>query len=114
MTKLSVHAGQSHDRSSFGDRLLFVIWLAGKVLGVDNGKQFAAAIGKGPSQLSRWLNEDPRPNWETIKAIADSVKISAVWLDDPSRADATEPPDFAEWLRARRQRAKGRRASGER
>lgn len=92
--------------STMGDRLLFTIWLAGKVLGVDSAKDFADAIGKGATQVSNWVKGQKRPEWDTIKRIADAVGINAVWLDDPTRSEAVEPPDFAEWIRPRREREK--------
>jgi len=113
--KDSVHHPQQNGQATFGERLLFVIWLSGKVLGVENAQQFAKAVGKGASQLSRWVREDPRPNWDSIKRVADAVGVDALWLDEPGRKGAVEPPDFPEWLAARRLRAqpKGkRRASG--
>lgn len=90
--------------SAFGERLLFAIWLAGKVLGVENAKDFAEAIGKDASQLSRWMKESPRPSWGTIKKIADSLGINAQWLDEPTREGASVPDDFPVWLAARRRR----------
>jgi transcriptional regulator with XRE-family HTH domain len=102
--KVSGSERQQKSPSQFGERLLFVIWLAGKILGVENAKQFAEAIGKGQSQLSRWVKEDPRPEWTTIKRIADSVSVDPLWLDEPSRPGAVEPADFAQWLDARRTR----------
>ena len=93
-------------QSTFGERLLFVIWLGGRVLGVENNKQFAEAIDKGAAQLSKWVREEPRPSWENIKTIAGAVGVEAAWLDDPARAAGSEPPDFAEWLAARREREK--------
>lgn len=112
--KTSGQETQQNRPSAFGERLLFVIWLAGKVLGVENSKQFAAAVGKGPSQLSRWVREDPRPGWETIKSLADAVSIDPLWLDEPTRQGAREPADFPQWLQARRQREhpQRRRANG--
>lgn len=92
-----------------GERLLFVIWLSGKVLGADDSKSFAAAIGKGPTQLSRWVSEKSRPEWDTVKKIAQAVGISAMWLDDPSHPDAIEPPDFATWIIPRRAKQKAAR-----
>jgi transcriptional regulator with XRE-family HTH domain len=100
----SIQVSQKESPSSFGERLGFVIWLAGKVLGVDSGKQFAQAIGKRSSQLSRWLKEDPRPEWATIKRMADAVGVSPMWLDEPTANGAVEPDDFPEWLVARRRR----------
>lgn len=91
---------------SFGDRLTFAIWLAGKVLGVDNAKQFSLAIDKDAAQLSKWVREDPRPGWTNIKAVADAVGIDPLWLDDPSRDGVKEPPDFAQWWAARVERQK--------
>jgi hypothetical protein len=101
--------------STFRERMLFVIWLAGKVLGTDNSQQFARALRKGASQLSKWVNENPRPEWESIKKIADTVRVDPMWLDDPIRPGAHVPPDFEEWLTARRERqaaeAKPRRSA---
>lgn len=91
-------------KSTFRDRLFFVIWYAGRELGTENMKQFGEAIGKKGTQLSKWAKEEPRPSWESIKAIADVVHLSAAWLDDPDRLEAQEPPEFAGWLAARRQR----------
>jgi transcriptional regulator with XRE-family HTH domain len=90
--------------STFGERLLFAIWLSAKTLGTDNSKQFARAIGKGAPQLSKWVNEKPRPEWPSIKKIADAVGIDPLWLDEPTREGAKEPDDFPAWLRARRKR----------
>ena len=101
--------------STLSERLLFVIWLSAKVLGTNTGQAFAAAVGKQAAQLSKWLNGELEPSWATIKVLADGVKISAAWLDDPTRPEAVEPPDFATWLAAQRsQRDATRKASGER
>lgn len=98
------------DESTLSERLLFAVWLSGKILGTENSKQFAAQIQKGASQLSKWVNESPRPSWENIKLIADAVRISAVWLDDPSRSGAQEPDEFPEWLASRRRRQQPKRS----
>jgi transcriptional regulator with XRE-family HTH domain len=105
VTKFSIPLTQENEPPSFGERLTFAIWLAGKVLGVENSEQFARAAKKGPSQLSKWAREDPRPNWDSIKALAEAVQIDPVWLDDSTRPNAIEPPDFPQWIAARRQRA---------
>lgn len=104
-TSLGVSDQQNDQPSTFGERLAFAIWLAGKVLGVENAKDFAGVLGKGQPQLSRWLREDPRPAWPTIKQIAEAVDISALWLDDPTARGAIEPEDFGQWLENRRARA---------
>lgn len=112
MKKSSSVIGQENSRpATFADRLLFVIWLAGKELGVENVGQFADAIDKNPTQLSRWIKEDPRPSWDSIKRIADAVSVDAVWLDTPERPGTTEPPDFAKWFAAklRREQPESRR-----
>ena len=90
--------------STLSERLLFAVWLAGKTLGAQNGKQFAEEIGKGAPLLSRWITGEKRPNWDSLKTVADAVGISAIWLDDPTRPEAVEPPDFGQWLIARRAR----------
>ena len=105
VTKFSIPVTQENEPPSFGERLTFAIWLAGKVLGVENSEQFARAAQKGPSQLSKWIREDPRPNWESINALAKAVQIDPVWLDDPTRPNAIEPLDFPQWIAARRLRA---------
>lgn len=113
MKKVSGAQEHNANPSTFRERLLFVIWLSGKVLGVENATQFAQAIGKGASQLSKWVNENPRPEWGSIRSIAEVVGISAAWLDDPMQRDAVEPAEFPEWLAARHSReaaaAKARR-----
>lgn len=119
MKKVSGVKGKHDQPPTFRERMLFAIWLAGKVLGVENSKQFAKAIGKGASQLSKWVNSNPRPALESIKLIATAVGISAAWLDDPKQPDAREPADFPVWLAARRafeqeEAAKPRRSSGSR
>jgi transcriptional regulator with XRE-family HTH domain len=96
--------GEKPAPSELGERLLFTVWLAGKILGAQNAKQFAEVIGKGAAQLSKWVQGKPRPSWESIKLVADSVGIDPVWLDDPTRAGAAEPADFAQWLAAKRGR----------
>jgi transcriptional regulator with XRE-family HTH domain len=96
--------GRQAQSSTLRERLLFVVWLGGKILGAENSKQFAEVIGKGAPQLSKWINEDPRPSWENIKLIADAVRIDPVWLDAPTRENAVEPTDFAQWIGARRER----------
>ena len=91
-------------RSSLGDRLRFVIWLAALRLGVQDQKDFAAAIERSPTQLSTWLAEKPRPAFETIRLIAGAVDISAAWLDDPMSRDAREPELWPQWYAARLER----------
>jgi transcriptional regulator with XRE-family HTH domain len=107
----SVPTKSSPGGSLFGERLRFVIWLAALRLGVESGKELAAAIGKRQGQLSSWIKEDPRPSFENIRLIAETVGISAAWLDNPEAAEAAgkEPELFAEWLAKRRARAKQRR-----
>lgn len=92
--------------SELGERLLFAVWLAGKILGAQNAKQFAEVIDKGAAQLSKWIQGTQRPSWESIKLVADAVQIDPVWLDDPTRPGAVEPPDFDQWFAARRAREK--------
>lgn len=107
MAKSSAGAAKRSDPASqFGERLRFVIWFAALKLGVESGKDLAAVIGKNPGQLSGWANEDPRPAWENIRLIADTVGVSAAWLDNPDATDAQgkEPELFAEWLAHRRAR----------
>ncbi len=87
--------------ATFGDRLRFVVWLSALRLGVASGKELAEAIGSGPSQLSKWIAENPRPEFNSVRRIAEKVGVSALWLDDPSAPDAREPELFAEWWAAR-------------
>lgn len=108
MTQSSGRSGKP-PASTLGERLLFAVWLGGKILGAENSKQFADAIGKGAPQLSKWVKEEPRPSWENVKLIADAVGIDAGWLDDPTRAGTVEPPDFAQWFAARKDREKANR-----
>lgn len=89
--------------STIGDRLRFVIWFAALRLGAWTSKEFAAAVGKAESQLSRWVRDAPRPDWSNTKDIAGKVGVSAAWLDDPASPDAQEPELFQPWLRARRE-----------
>lgn len=94
---------QDDSPSTIGERLLFCTWLSAKVLGTESQREFARAIGKGGTQLSKWIAEDPRPSWDSIKAIADALGINAAWLDEPGRGGDV-PRDFPEWLAARRRR----------
>ena len=96
--------------------MLFVVWLSAKVLGTNTGAAFAAEVGKRAEQLSKWLNGEKRPSWGSIQVLADAVNVSAVWLDNPTRAEAVEPSDFPAWLAAQRAQdaAARKRASGER
>lgn len=89
---------------SLRERLLFVIWLAGRELGVDSQQSFAQAIDKDPTQLSQWVREEKRPSWDSIKRVADAVSVDAEWLDDPTRQGAAEPPDFQKWFVSRLKR----------
>ena len=89
---------------AFGDRLRFVVWLSSYTIGVDSGKELAAALGKGENSISKWVNEKPRPSWESIKLIADTVGVDAVWLDDPSRLGAREPEQWPQWWGSRHER----------
>lgn len=82
---------------TIGDRLRFVAWFAALKLGVDSGQELAALLGGAKNQFSKWVNENPRPSWESIKRIATTVGINAAWLDDPSLPGAVEPEDWAEW-----------------
>lgn len=97
--------------SQFGERLRFVIWFSALRLGLESGKDLAAVIGKRPGQLSGWANEDPKPSFENIRLIAETVGVSAAWLDDPTsrEAEGKEPELFAEWLAKRRAREKQRK-----
>lgn len=104
MKQSSSLASKQNAPASLGERLLFSIWLAGKKLGTENSKQFAAEIEKGAPQLSRWVTGEQIPSWASIKIVADAVGIDPVWLDDPTRDGAKEPPDFGEWIAARRAR----------
>ena len=101
---------QNHP-ASFGDRLRFVIWLSALRLGTDSAKELSEVLGKGKNQLSKWVAENPKPGFPTIKRIADVVGVSPSWLDDPTSSDAREPEFFAEWYAARleRQRAGARK-----
>jgi len=87
--------------AQFGDRLRFVVWLSAQTLGVDSGKELAAVLKKGSGQLSSWVNEKPRPSWDNIRLIADTVGVNARWLDDPMSKDAVEPELFAAWWKPR-------------
>lgn len=112
MTRNRSGATRQHDPASlFGERLKFVIWLSALRLGVESGKDLAAVIGKGSGQLSSWANENPRPSFDNIRLIADTVGVSAAWLDNPASLDAAgkEPELFAEWLAKRRARGKQRK-----
>ncbi len=91
----------------FGDRLRFAIWLSAKTLGVDSAKELAEVLGKRQGQLSDWLNETPRPQFENIKLIAETVGVSAAWLDDPASRDATQPNEWPEWWASRVKRRAG-------
>jgi transcriptional regulator with XRE-family HTH domain len=93
------------------ERLLFVVWLAGREVGTDGSGDFAQAIGKDPTQLSRWVKERERPSWDSIKRLADAVGIDAVWLDEPTRSGAVEPPDFPRWYASRLKREAERPAA---
>ncbi len=93
----------------FGERLKFVIWLSAFRLGLDSAKDLAEVLGKRPDQLSRWVKEDPRPSYDTIKLIAEKVEISAPWLDDPKSPDAREPELWKEWWSRRRPAKKAAR-----
>jgi transcriptional regulator with XRE-family HTH domain len=104
VTQNTGHGRQSERPATFGERLLFAIWLGGKVLGTDNTKEFAEAIGKNGSQVSKWIAEDPRPGWDSIKAVATAVGIDPAWLDDPQAQRAEVPADFPQWIAARRER----------
>ena len=68
-------------------------------------------LGKGTGQLSSWANENPKPSFENIRLIAETVGVSAAWLDDPTsrEAEGKEPELFAQWLAARRSREKERK-----
>lgn len=109
-----INTGPSKSRepaSHFSERLKFVIWLAGLRLGVESGKELAAVLGKGTGQLSSWANENPKPSFDNIRLIAETVGVSATWLDDPAAKDAEgkEPELFAEWLQKRRARDRKRK-----
>lgn len=93
--KRSSSRDEKSSSDDLGERLLFAVWLGGKILGTTNSKQFAEVIGKGAAQLSKWIQGKPRPSWESIKLVADAVQIDAVWLDEPQRPGAIEPPDYA-------------------
>lgn len=112
MAKSSSASAQSREPASeFGERLRFVIWFAGLQLGVESGKDLAAVLGKGSGQLSSWVNESPRPSFENIRLIAETVGVSPAWLDNPTSRDAEgkEPELFAAWLAKRRAREKQRK-----
>jgi hypothetical protein len=87
---------------AFGDRLRFAMWLSAMQLGTWNAKEFAAAVGRQETQISRWAREDPKPGWDVIKDLAVRVRISPTWLDDPSTPGAMPPEMFDQWLDARR------------
>lgn len=116
VSKSSKSSSKRISPPSLRDRLLFVIWLAGRELGVENAKQFAEAIDKDPTQLSQWVREEKRPSWASIKKVADAVGVSPLWLDEPTREGAVEPEDFQRWLISRRKREadQDKRAGGER
>ena len=112
MPKFSAGTTKPRDQGSqFGERLRFVVWLAALRLGIESGKDLAAALDKRPGQLSSWIKEDPRPSFDNIRLIAETVGVSAAWLDNPLSPDAEgkEPEKFAEWLAARRARSKHQR-----
>lgn len=87
---------------TFGDRLRFVVWLSAYTVGAESGKELAAVLGKGDNSISKWVKEKPRPSWESIKLIADTVGVDAVWLDDPTRSGAREPEQWPQWWEKRK------------
>ena len=104
MMKVSSPKKQKRSVSTFGDRLRFVIWLSAYNLGTESGKELAQVIGKRPDQLSKWLKEDPRPEWDNIRLIAETVGVSALWLDQPESVEAIEPEMWGEWYAKRQAR----------
>lgn len=104
-------ASRTPSSPTFGDRLRFVVWLAALNLGVESGQELAAAMGTAKNQVSKWLNEKPRPSWDSIKLIAKTVGIDAAWLDDPALPGAQEPTLWGEWWE-KRQEYQGRSRRG--
>lgn len=109
----SAEKQKNHSDSTFGDRLRFVIWLSAYNLGTESGKELASVIGKRPDQLSKWVKEDPRPEFGNIRLIAEAVGVNALWLDNPAATNAVEPEMWSEWYAqrlARRAAQKRKRA----
>lgn len=93
---------------TLAERLRFAVWLSGATVGVESAAELAGVLKKGSNQLSDWVRGAKRPSADNLRQLAEVVKISAAWLDNPDSVEAAgkEPVEFYGWVTAQRERAK--------
>ena len=59
-----------------------------------NGVRFANKIGKQPSEISKWLSGNHNFTLDTLLDIEESLNITLIDVDDPSRVLLNRPKSF--------------------